>query len=108
MIVMFENIQGKKNSFFYSTQTLTPSTVPSSPVVPLADPTLLFANAGMNQYKSIFLGTVEPNSDYASLKRAYNSQKVSHDRLFRRLLLRSCPSILTYSFFVVHSRRWET
>lgn len=49
--------------------------VPSSSCVPLADPTLLFANAGMNQYKSIFLGTVEPSSDFAQLKRAVNSQK---------------------------------
>jgi alanyl-tRNA synthetase len=45
-------------------------------VVPLSDPTLLFANAGMNQYKSIFLGTVDPSSDFATLKRAVNSQKV--------------------------------
>ena len=50
--------------------------VPSSSVVPLSDPTLLFANAGMNQYKPIFQGTVDPQSDFGSLKRAVNSQKV--------------------------------
>lgn len=49
--------------------------VPSSSVIPYEDPTLLFANAGMNQYKSIFLGTVAPGSPFNGLKRAVNSQK---------------------------------
>mmetsp|Transcript_14872 Transcript_14872/g.24817 ORF Transcript_14872/g.24817 Transcript_14872/m.24817 type:complete len:1012 (+) Transcript_14872:16-3051(+) len=49
--------------------------VPSSPVVPLDDPTLLFANAGMNQFKPLFVGQAQPGTSLDGLKRATNSQK---------------------------------
>ena len=43
----------------------------SAPVVPYNDPTLLFTNAGMNQFKNIFLNLEKPVAP-----RAYNTQKV--------------------------------
>jgi len=44
--------------------------ISSAPLVPINDPSLLFTNAGMNQFKDIFLGT--GSRDYT---RAVNSQK---------------------------------
>ena len=44
--------------------------VPSAPMVVKNDPTLMFTNAGMNQFKDIFLGNRKPK-----VKRATDSQK---------------------------------
>ena len=44
--------------------------VPSSALIPQADPTLLFTNAGMNQFKRVFLG-----EDTRAYRRAVSVQK---------------------------------
>lgn len=60
---------------YFTSEPRSHTMVPSSPSVPLTDPTLLFANAGMNQFKPIFLGQADPSGTLAKLQRAANSQK---------------------------------
>jgi len=59
-----------RNDFIGFFQSHDHTFVRSAPVVPMDDPTLLFTNAGMNQFKSIFLG-----ENPRGLRRAANSQK---------------------------------
>ena len=53
---------------FFASKGHTP--VPSAPMVIKNDPTLMFTNAGMNQFKDIFLGNSTPK-----FRRATDSQK---------------------------------
>jgi alanyl-tRNA synthetase len=49
--------------------------VPSAPLVPADDPTLLFTNAGMNQFKDVFLG--RERRDYQRATTAQKCMRVS-------------------------------
>ena len=59
-----------RNSFIDFFRDRGHNFIPSSPIVPVDDDTLLFANAGMNQFKDIFLGLSSPQ-----YRRVVNSQK---------------------------------
>ncbi|KAK7499284.1 hypothetical protein BaRGS_00009544 [Batillaria attramentaria] len=49
--------------------------VPSSSAIPHKGQGTYFTNAGMNQFKPVFLGTVDPRSEMATYRRVVNSQK---------------------------------
>ena len=69
--------QAVRRSFIQFFEDREHSFVPSSTTCPINDPSLrdTFANAGMNQFKPIFQGTLDPSSPLNGLKRAVNSQK---------------------------------
>ncbi len=68
--------------------------VPSAPVFPQDDPTLLFNNAGMNQFKDVFLGT-----GYRRYSRAVNSQKCIRVSGKHNDLEEVGPSPIHHTFF---------
>ena len=59
-----------RRAFLHYFKTQGHTVVPSSPVIPHDDPTLLFINAGMNQFKDVLLG--HSKRDYT---RAATTQK---------------------------------
>ncbi|MDX1637831.1 MAG: alanine--tRNA ligase [Balneolaceae bacterium] len=65
-----------RNEFFAFFEEKGHIIVDSAPVVPQDDPTLLFTNAGMNQFKPIFMGEQEGyKADGKTWKRAADTQR---------------------------------
>ena len=58
-----QEIRSKFLAFFESKKH---EIVPSAPMVIKDDPTLMFTNAGMNQFKEYFLGNATPKSTRAT------------------------------------------
>ncbi len=67
---MSRTTEDLRNAFIRYFEEQGHHAVPSSPLIPQADPTLLFTNAGMNQFKRVFLG-----EETRSYKRAVTVQK---------------------------------
>jgi len=68
--------------------------VPSGSLIPGDDPTLLFTNAGMNQFKSVFLGEIDH-----SFPRAVTSQKCMRVSGKHNDLENVGPSLYHHTFF---------
>src|SRR6187397_3436647 len=83
-----------RSSFLEYFQKHGHAVVPSSPLVPGDDPTLLFTNAGMNQFKDVFLG--REKRDYT---RATTAQKVMRVSGKHNDLDNVGPSLRHHTFF---------
>ncbi|MGS0673455.1 alanine--tRNA ligase [Shewanella sp. 0m-4] len=67
---MYQTTAALRSAFLEYFRTNGHQVVDSSSLVPVNDPTLLFTNAGMNQFKDVFLG-----ADKRSYSRATSSQR---------------------------------
>ena len=83
-----------RRSFLNYFETHGHRVVPSSPLLPGDDPTLLFTNAGMNQFKDVFLG--REKRDY---RRAATSQKCMRVSGKHNDLDNVGPSLRHHTFF---------
>jgi alanyl-tRNA synthetase len=83
-----------RSSFLRYFEQLGHRVVQSSPLVPGDDPTLLFTNAGMNQFKDVFLG--RERRDYT---RAASSQKCMRVSGKHNDLENVGPSLRHHTFF---------
>jgi alanyl-tRNA synthetase len=83
-----------RRSFLEYFQRQGHAIVPSSPLVPGDDPTLLFTNAGMNQFKDVFLGR-----EQRPYTRATTSQKCMRVSGKHNDLDNVGPSLRHHTFF---------
>src|SRR3954469_17724952 len=83
-----------RSSFLHYFERHGHRVVASSPLVPHEDPTLLFTNAGMNQFKDLFLG--RERRDYL---RAATSQKCMRVSGKHNDLDNVGPSLRHHTFF---------
>src|SRR6478672_6286280 len=83
-----------RSSFLHYFERNQHAIVPSSSLVPTDDPTLLFTNAGMNQFKDVFLG-----KERRPYKRATTVQKVMRVSGKHNDLDNVGPSFRHHTFF---------